>query len=232
VERDRPVLAICRGIQALNVAMGGTLYQDLRAQVPEALVHQPAPLWEADGRLAACGHEVTVEDGSVLAATLGRRRVSVLSPAAKEVLGLRLIATLATLAEDGSLHAVPMWFRWDGTSVLIPTSARTRKIRNLRRTPRATVTVDQCRGGMEIRGVMLVGTAEITEGADARQLNRSIHLRYVTAEGLALPEVRHYLDTDDVTIQVRPDRVATWDLTESPASRALARAGLALPLDG
>jgi PPOX class probable F420-dependent enzyme len=155
-----------------------------------------------------------------------------LSAAAQEVLGLRLIATLATLAEDGSLHAVPMWFRWDGTSVLIPTSARTRKIRNLRRTPRATVMVDQCRGGMEIRGVMLMGTAEITEGPEARQLNRSVHLRYVTAEGLALPEVRHYLDTDDVTIRIQPDRVATWDLTESPASRALSRAGLALPLDG
>ncbi len=155
-----------------------------------------------------------------------------LSPVAQEVLALRLIATLATCSEDGALHAVPMWFRWDGTSVLIPTSGRTRKIRNLRRTPRATVMVDQCRGGMEIRGVMLVGTAEITEGAEARQLNRSIHLRYVMAEGLDLPEVRRYLDTDDVTIRMRPDRVVTWDLTESPASRALARAGLALPLDG
>ena len=154
------------------------------------------------------------------------------SPAAREVLALRLIATLATLGADGSLHAVPMWFRWDGTSVLIPTSGRTVKIRNLRRSPQATVMVDQCRGGLEIRGVMLRGTAEILEGAAARELNRSIHLRYVSAEGLALPEVRRYLDTDDVTIRVRPSRVATWDLTGSPASRALVRAGLALPLDG
>jgi PPOX class probable F420-dependent enzyme len=151
---------------------------------------------------------------------------------AREVLGLRLIATLATLAEDGSPYVLPMWFRWDGTSVLICTSARTRKIRNLRRDSRATVTVDQCRGGMEVRGVMLAGTAEIIEGAEARELNRSIHLRYVPAQGLALPEVRGYLDTDDVTVRVRPDRVTTWDLSESPASRALVRAGLALPLDG
>ena len=48
----------------------------------------------------------------------------------------------------------------------------------------------------------------------------------------AAQEVRRYLDTDDVTIRVRPDRVSTWDLTDSPASRALSRAGLALPLDG
>jgi len=151
---------------------------------------------------------------------------------AHELLALRLIATLATLSEDSSLHAVPMWFRWDGTSVLIPTSGQTRKIRNLRRTPRATVTVDQCRGGLDVRGVMLMGTVDIAEGTEARHLNRSIHLKYVTAEGLDLSEVRRYLDTDDVTIRMRPDRVITWDLTESPGSRALARAGLALPLDG
>lgn len=151
---------------------------------------------------------------------------------AEELLGLRLIATLATIDADGAPHAIPMWFRWDGEAVLIPTSGRTRKIRNLRRAPRATLMVEQCRGGLDIRGAMLVGPAEIAEGAEARRLNRSIHLKYVTAAGLDLPEVRGYLDTDDVTIRVRPDRVVTWDLTDSSGSRALSRAGLALPLDG
>jgi PPOX class probable F420-dependent enzyme len=156
----------------------------------------------------------------------------ILPPLAQEVLSLRLIASLATLGDDGSVHLVPMWFRWDGQAVLIPTSGRTRKVRNLRRTPRATVTVDQCRAGLDVRGVMLVGSAEITEGPEARRLNRSIHLRYVPAEGLDLPEVRRYLETDDVTIRVRPERVVTWDLTESAGSRELARRGLTLPLDG
>jgi hypothetical protein len=91
--------------------------------------------------------------------------------------------------------------------------------------------VEQARGGLDVRGVMLVGSVEITGGAEARRLNRSIHLKYVTAEGLELPEVRVYLDGDDVTIRLLPDRVATWDLTDSPGSRALSRTGLALPLD-
>lgn len=58
---DLPVLGICRGIQVLNVAAGGTLYQDIVAEVPHSLLHhQKAP------RPFAC-HEVRLEPESALA---------------------------------------------------------------------------------------------------------------------------------------------------------------------
>jgi putative glutamine amidotransferase len=42
VRSKRPVLAVCYGAQLANVALGGTLYQDIERQVPEAIKHGPA----------------------------------------------------------------------------------------------------------------------------------------------------------------------------------------------
>ena len=149
---------------------------------------------------------------------------------AGELLGARLIATLATLNADGSIHLVAMWFLWDGEAVLIPTSRTTRKVRNVERDPRATVMVDDSRGGFDLRGLTLVGQAEIVRGETALELNRSIHEKYVTAEGLSLEAVRRYLSTDDVTIRVTPQRASSWDLRSTEQARRLSEGRLYLPL--
>jgi putative glutamine amidotransferase len=63
LERGLPTLAICRGMQLLNVALGGTLVQDLPSQRPGPVIHeQEAPLghrWHAARVLPGSGlHEV------------------------------------------------------------------------------------------------------------------------------------------------------------------------------
>ena len=61
---DTPVLAVCRGLQVINVAAGGTLIQDIVSEVDEALSHQ------IDAPLYAIAHEVWVARGSRLASVM------------------------------------------------------------------------------------------------------------------------------------------------------------------
>lgn len=64
VNQGIPLLAICRGMQVLNVAMGGTLYQDIPSQITGALQHSvPQPR-------AGSAHEVWVSKDSMLATLL------------------------------------------------------------------------------------------------------------------------------------------------------------------
>jgi putative glutamine amidotransferase len=110
LERGTPVLAICRGLQVVNVARGGTLHQHL-ADVPDSGAH---------GRPGETGgaheHEVDVVPGSRLAAVFGTNRVVASchhhQAVAKLGEGLRVAATAADgtveglEADDGPLLAV------------------------------------------------------------------------------------------------------------------------------
>jgi putative glutamine amidotransferase len=69
-----PILGICRGIQSLNVAAGGSLYQDLAAQFPNAVRHTFTPSespWEQPT------HHVDVTAGSRLASIFGVEHLAV-----------------------------------------------------------------------------------------------------------------------------------------------------------
>jgi PPOX class probable F420-dependent enzyme len=151
-------------------------------------------------------------------------------PLVAELLAARLIATLATQNTDGSVHLVAMWFLRHDDALLFPTSRGTLKARNLGRDPRATVMIDDSRGGLDLRGVTLTGHAELLAGADAQALNRLVHLKYLTEAGRDLEPVDRYLSGDDVTIRFVPERVSSWDLRSSGGAEALAASGECHPL--
>jgi putative glutamine amidotransferase len=67
VRRDIPVLAICRGIQVLNVALGGTLIQDIDVKRTgrQSWSHQQRK-WQPQPALDAAVHDVEVAEGSRL----------------------------------------------------------------------------------------------------------------------------------------------------------------------
>lgn len=141
---------------------------------------------------------------------VGPRKMS--ARAISGLLGRRLIASLATIDAGGRPHVVPIWFRRDGDHLLFPTSSATRKVRNLERHPYAAATVHEG-SGLDIRGVMLRGRVEIIGGAEARRLNRSIHLRYVSARDLRRADVAAYLGGDDVTLRLAVEESVSWEST-------------------
>ena len=100
LRQHKPLLAICRGHQVLNVALGGTLIADIPTQVPGALDHRRS---DAKNELV---HDVTVASGSLLALITGKERfgtnTSHHQAAGKVAPPLRVTAT----SEDGIIEGL------------------------------------------------------------------------------------------------------------------------------
>jgi putative glutamine amidotransferase len=108
--RDRgvPVLAICRGIQLLNVAYGGTLYQDLPSEHPSSVNHDSEK--SRDSRT----HDVTITPGTRLAAATGATTMAVNSYHHQAVRQLGDGLRVTAVAADGVIEGVevddPAWW--------------------------------------------------------------------------------------------------------------------------
>ncbi len=104
VEDGKPVLGVCRGIQLLNVAVGGTLYQDVSAQHPQAIKHDyfPAGGFARD----QLTHTVRVAARSRLAGILGAAEVAVNSMHHQGIKALAPALTATAFAPDGLIEAV------------------------------------------------------------------------------------------------------------------------------
>jgi putative glutamine amidotransferase len=101
LRRGMPVFGICRGMQVLNVAIGGTLYQDLPSQWERDLLkhRQATPKWQPT-------HEVRIEDASYIASVMGRKMVKVNSYHHQ---GIRVLAeglVVTGRSTDGVIEAV------------------------------------------------------------------------------------------------------------------------------
>jgi putative glutamine amidotransferase len=102
LDGGKPLLGICRGIQVMNVAAGGTLYQDIASQYATAIRH---PSDTALPR-SFIAHDIIVEPGTRLAGLVGSGLLPVNSwhhQAAKDV-GRGLVVTAR--AADGIIEAV------------------------------------------------------------------------------------------------------------------------------
>lgn len=99
-KRGMPILAICRGIQVVNVALGGTLWQDIPSQRPGTLAH--AARSARDHRT----HAVDLVPGSRTAEALGGTRIEINSFHHQSIKALAPGLVVTGVAPDGEIEAV------------------------------------------------------------------------------------------------------------------------------
>ena len=101
LKRGIPVFGICRGLQVLNVAFGGTLYQDLPSQVNPALIahRQKSPKWEWT-------HEVELDEGSAVRGIMSVPATRVNSYHHQAVKDLAEPFTVVGRSVDGIVEAI------------------------------------------------------------------------------------------------------------------------------
>jgi putative glutamine amidotransferase len=98
--RDLPMLGICGGAQAINVALGGSLYQDIATQNPNAGEHQKSKKKETGG------HRIRIEIGTCLRQIIKRRTLEVNTTHHQAVKALGKGLIINATAEDGVIEGI------------------------------------------------------------------------------------------------------------------------------
>ncbi|WP_312060302.1 gamma-glutamyl-gamma-aminobutyrate hydrolase family protein [Anaerotignum sp.] len=100
IGKNIPILGICRGMQVINIALGGTIYQDIFVQTGSKLKHsQQAPREYGT-------HSILIENDSLLSALLGKEKVTVNSFHHQAVALLGDGLRVSAKSQDGLIEAI------------------------------------------------------------------------------------------------------------------------------
>jgi putative glutamine amidotransferase len=103
LERDMPIFGICRGIQTLNVALGGTLYQHIPDQAPSSIHHQQSDIEVARNQFS---HSIRIEGGSRLKSIVGKDEMLTNSFHHQALKSVAPGLVVTAYAPDGVIEAV------------------------------------------------------------------------------------------------------------------------------
>ena len=101
LQRGMPIFGICRGMQILNVSLGGTLYQDVSAQLGADVLNH----WQATPKCQST-HRVEILEDSNLAQITDRQTVEVNSYHHQGIKGLADALTVSASSADGVIEAL------------------------------------------------------------------------------------------------------------------------------
>ena len=119
----------------------------------------------------------------------------------------------ATVNHDGTIHLVAMWYGFLEGCPALETKAKSQKVANLRRDPQITCLVEDGSAYEELRGVEIVGHAEIVDEPDRMfELGISVFERHQGME--YRDELRPVIEQmlhKRVVVKIHPDRYVSWD---------------------
>lgn len=143
----------------------------------------------------------------------GRRDKIKMTPAeVADFLHGRHHMSVATLGRDGRVHLVAMWYGFLGEDPALWTYASSQKVVNLTRDPRITCLVEAGDAYDELRGVELVGHAEIVEDLDTVvALGSDVFARYSGPMDEAARETMVRSSAKRVAVRIRAERIVSWD---------------------
>jgi PPOX class probable F420-dependent enzyme len=133
----------------------------------------------------------------------------------RELIESERVVVVGSLGVRGWPHLMPLWYVPRDGEVWIYTYAKSQKVKNLERDPRATLLIETGHEYAELRGVMIEAEAEINREIEVvYPLAEQLTLRY--AEGLQSVEgdAKAALEAQArkrVALHFRPQRVASWD---------------------
>jgi PPOX class probable F420-dependent enzyme len=129
----------------------------------------------------------------------------------------RRVMNIATHNHDGTIHLVAMWYGFtaDGRPAF-ETFSKSQKVQNLRRDPRITALVESGDVYEELKGVELVGTAEVTEDQDVLMpIARNVVERYMENVGpKEIDAVAQMMARNRSAIIINADKTVSWDHTK------------------
>lgn len=103
IEKKIPVFGICRGIQIINVALGGTLYQDITSQIGSPLGHNPVEM-----PVDRLYHNIDVEKGTILRSLFNKESFLVNSFHHQAIREFGTDLFPSAFSEDGIIEAIEM----------------------------------------------------------------------------------------------------------------------------
>ncbi len=124
---------------------------------------------------------------------------------------------LSSIGPDGVPHPMPMWFVSDDDfAISMATFRGTQKIKNLQRDPRVSLLVESGREYAELKGVVIYGTAELSDDTDTIIATLEAAAQKETSEAGA--SARAAIDAEvkrtaskRILIRVTPHRIISWD---------------------